>query len=93
MGMQDHIAVPRDPCMLPRLPLCPQGERLVAILKHLFPVPKSDSKRVMTFSNDHDYISFRHHTYSKAAGSSDVALSEVSPHTRGSVHGSRAAGN
>lgn len=39
------------------------GERVTSILKYLFPVPKEDSKRVMTFANHDDYISFRHHTY------------------------------
>ena len=29
------------------------------ILKYLFPVPKEDSKRVITFSNQEDFISFR----------------------------------
>lgn len=29
------------------------------ILKYLFPVPKPDSRRVITFSNTEDYISFR----------------------------------
>ena len=41
------------------------GERVVAIMKHLFPVPKADSRRVITFSNNKDIISFRHHTYEK----------------------------
>ena len=35
------------------------GERATSILKYLFPVPKTESKRVMTFANDSDYISFR----------------------------------
>ena len=35
------------------------GERIRDVLKYLFPVPKEDSKRVMTFSNDDDFISFR----------------------------------
>lgn len=35
------------------------GERIRDCLKFLFPVPKEDSKRVMTFSNDNDFISFR----------------------------------
>lgn len=35
------------------------GERVTSILKHLFPVPKDDSKRVMTFANSSDVISFR----------------------------------
>ena len=30
------------------------------ILKYLFPVPKEDSKRVITFANQEDYISFRY---------------------------------
>lgn len=36
------------------------GERVRDILKYLFPVPKEDSKRVMTFSNEDDFISFRY---------------------------------
>jgi U3 small nucleolar ribonucleoprotein protein IMP4 len=35
------------------------GERVRDVLKYLFPVPKEDSKRVMTFSNEDDFISFR----------------------------------
>lgn len=35
------------------------GERTANILKHLFPMPKDDSKRVITFANQKDYISFR----------------------------------
>lgn len=47
-------------------------------LKFLFPVPKPDSRRVMTFANDQDFISFRHHVYKKVPGSKDIELSEVS---------------
>lgn len=36
------------------------GERVRDVLKYLFPVPKEDSKRVMTFANDDDFISFRY---------------------------------
>ena len=36
------------------------GVRLRDVLKYLFPVPKEDSKRVMTFSNKDDFISFRY---------------------------------
>ena len=36
------------------------GIRLRDVLKHLFPVPKEDSKRIMTFSNENDFISFRY---------------------------------
>lgn len=53
------------------------GERIQNILKFLFPVPKDDSKRVMTFSNDSDFISFRHHVYLKVGN--NVTISEVGP--------------
>jgi U3 small nucleolar ribonucleoprotein protein IMP4 len=36
------------------------GERVRDVLKYLFPVPKEDSKRVMTFANEDDFISFRY---------------------------------
>lgn len=63
------------------------GSRVRNVLQHLFPLPKSESVRVMTFANDNDYISFRHHTYAKGptAGAGDklragdVVLSEVGP--------------
>eukprot|EP01135_Chromosphaera_perkinsii_P007950 Nk52_evm22s1073 gene=Nk52_evmTU22s1073 len=53
------------------------GNRLKNILKYLFPVPKEESKRVMSFVNETDYISFRHHTYEKSGR--QVDLSEVGP--------------
>lgn len=43
------------------------GIRTAKILKYLFPVPKEESKRVITFANHDDYISFRHHTYKKVS--------------------------
>ena len=54
------------------------GERITNILKYLFPVPKVDTKRVMTFSNDADFISFRHHLFRKE-NDKDVALKELGP--------------
>ncbi|XP_011301527.1 U3 small nucleolar ribonucleoprotein protein IMP4 [Fopius arisanus] len=54
------------------------GDRVTSILKYLFPVPKEDSKRVITFANHDDYISFRHHNYKKINGK-DVELVEVGP--------------
>jgi U3 small nucleolar ribonucleoprotein protein IMP4 len=53
------------------------GERIRDVLKYLFPVPKEDSKRVMTFANEDDFISFRHHVFVKAGR--DVQLAEVGP--------------
>jgi U3 small nucleolar ribonucleoprotein protein IMP4 len=35
------------------------GQRTSHILKYLFPVPKEDSHRTITFVNQDDYISFR----------------------------------
>ncbi|BFG20395.1 U3 small nucleolar ribonucleoprotein IMP4 [Prunus yedoensis var. nudiflora] len=55
------------------------GERTANILKHLFPVPKQDTKRIITFANQSDYISFRHHTYEKHGGPKSVELKEVGP--------------
>lgn len=54
------------------------GEGVMNILKYLFPVPKEDSKRVITFANHDDYICFRHHTYKKVQGK-DIELTEVGP--------------
>jgi U3 small nucleolar ribonucleoprotein protein IMP4 len=65
----------------------PLGKRVGNILKCLFPIPKVDTKRIVTFSNDgNDHISFRHHVYSKKTNSSAnnnttdaVTLFEVGP--------------
>ncbi|KVH19090.1 Anticodon-binding [Cynara cardunculus var. scolymus] len=50
------------------------GERTANILKHLFPVPKPDSKRIITFANQADYISFR-----QSGGPKSIDLKEVGP--------------
>lgn len=54
------------------------GKRTSNILKYLFPVPKDSSQRVMTFANDNDFISFRHHVWEKQ-GHKDISLTEVGP--------------
>lgn len=41
-------------------------------------MPKEDAKRVMTFKNENDFISFRHHVFAKT-GHKDVQLAEVGP--------------
>eukprot|EP01132_Coremiostelium_polycephalum_P001391 gene1391-1758_t len=56
----------------------PLGERTQNILKYLFPVPKDDSRRIITFSNRDDYISFRHHIYEKD-GHKNILLKEIGP--------------
>lgn len=54
------------------------GHRVKAILKYCFPVPRADSKRVMTFNNDKDFISYRHHVFVKT-GHNEVQIAEVGP--------------
>ena len=58
------------------------GERIIEILKNLFPVPKKDGNRVLTFSNNDDFISFRHHNFEKKKkfnGEFEVDLEEIGP--------------
>lgn len=68
----------------------PLGERVKSILTALFPIPKPESQRVLTFSNQSDFISFRHHTFTKTPGTTigggtnpaskkDITLVEVGP--------------
>jgi len=54
------------------------GTRVQNILKYLFPVPKEDSKRVISFVNTEDFISFRQHTYKHGEGK-DIELDELGP--------------
>lgn len=54
------------------------GKRVVKILKHLFPPGvKKDSSRVITFINNDDFISVRHHMYVRTKDS--VEVSEIGP--------------
>lgn len=55
------------------------GKRVADILKHLFPAPKLETKRVMTFANQDDFISFRHHTYEMPRGEKSIELTERGP--------------
>eukprot|EP01025_Chloroclados_australasicus_P052919 TRINITY_DN6188_c0_g1_i4.p4 TRINITY_DN6188_c0_g1~~TRINITY_DN6188_c0_g1_i4.p4 ORF type:complete len:144 (-),score=17.10 TRINITY_DN6188_c0_g1_i4:349-780(-) len=55
------------------------GERAMNILKHIFPVPKPDTKRIVTFKIEDDYISFRHHIYEMRAGVKSIQLKEMGP--------------
>ena len=52
------------------------GERTANILKHLFPMPKDESKRVITFANQKDYISFRCVSLSRLMGGGGVECGE-----------------
>ncbi|XP_037379065.1 U3 small nucleolar ribonucleoprotein protein IMP4 isoform X2 [Talpa occidentalis] len=56
----------------------PSLSQVSDILRYLFPVPKDDSHRVITFANQDDYISFRHHVYKKTSHH-NVELTEVGP--------------
>ncbi|KAK4592162.1 hypothetical protein RGQ29_016604 [Quercus rubra] len=85
--VHEHRGVP-DGITISHLPFGPTayfgllnvlGERTANILKHLFPVPKPDTKRIITFANESDYISFRHHIYEKHGGPKSIELKEVGP--------------
>jgi len=54
------------------------GQRVTNVLKYLFPPAKGDSKRIITFANQDDWISFRHHTWTKS-GYKSVELNEIGP--------------
>ncbi|KAG9096353.1 snoRNA-binding rRNA-processing protein imp4 [Ceratobasidium sp. UAMH 11750] len=54
------------------------GRRVMDALRYLFPVPKPDATRVMTFANENDFISFRHHVFAKTSHK-EVQLAEVGP--------------
>ncbi|KAL5635859.1 hypothetical protein ACGC1H_004607 [Rhizoctonia solani] len=54
------------------------GKRVMDALRYLFPVPKLDATRVMTFANENDFISFRHHVFAKTSHK-EVQLAEVGP--------------
>lgn len=54
------------------------GDRVMDILKFLFPVPKLDSKRMLSFVNKDDYIIFRHHHYKKDDYKT-ISLEELGP--------------
>ncbi|KAJ0265585.1 IMP4 [Hirschfeldia incana] len=56
------------------------GKRVASMLKHMFPVPKLDARRIVTFRNESDYISFRNHVYDKGEGGpKSIELKEVGP--------------
>ncbi|KAH9469763.1 hypothetical protein MJO28_004378 [Puccinia striiformis f. sp. tritici] len=54
------------------------GTRIMSVLKFLFPVPREESTRVMTFQNQSDFVSFRHHVFVKTSHK-EVQLAEVGP--------------
>jgi U3 small nucleolar ribonucleoprotein protein IMP4 len=55
------------------------GKRVRDILAHLFPVAKPDSKRLITFFNRDDVISFRHHVAKKQRANEKPELIEIGP--------------
>jgi U3 small nucleolar ribonucleoprotein protein IMP4 len=55
------------------------GKRTQNILKYLFPVPKDDSRRTISFVNQSDYISFRHHVFVPSLKGGEPELTEIGP--------------
>ncbi len=54
------------------------GKRIATILQALYPIPRAESKRVITFANNNDFVSFRHHMYEKNSGGK-IELKEAGP--------------
>lgn len=57
------------------------GKRIARILQALYPIPRPESKRVITLANRADFISFRHHMFAKdkAKNKGKCAISEAGP--------------
>ena len=58
------------------------GEIIIEIIKNIFPMSKAESKRVLTFSNKSDFISFRYHNFQtrkSKKGEKEVDLEEIGP--------------
>lgn len=55
------------------------GRRLADVMRHLFPVPKPDSRRVVSFVNYDDVVAFRHHVFKRRGDGEVIELREVGP--------------
>jgi U3 small nucleolar ribonucleoprotein protein IMP4 len=55
------------------------GRRVSDVLRFLFPVPRPDSRRVVTFANRNDTIAFRQHTFTQKSKNSEPELTEIGP--------------
>ncbi len=54
------------------------GQRVARILQALYPIPRPESRRIITFANRDDHISFRHHMYDKS-NKGKVVIKEAGP--------------
>jgi len=58
----------------------PLGKRVMDGLRYLFPVVTNpDTNRVMTFDNNNDFISFRHHNWHHVPEKKKIVLVEAGP--------------
>lgn len=58
----------------------PLGKRVMDGLRYLFPtVSNPDTSRVITFDNNNDFISFRHHTWHHVPDKKKIILTEAGP--------------
>lgn len=55
------------------------GSRTKDILRNLFPVPKKDSKRVISLIAKEDQVLFRNHIYSSSHAGATIDLQEIGP--------------
>ena len=60
---------------VPKVYLCSQNWGKITFMELM----QEDSKRVITFANHDDFISFRHHNFKKVDGGKDIELKEVGP--------------
>ena len=82
LHMSSHIAQPVDCCLVCRRPAIDvrmhEATPHLPGFKHVGCV-QADSRRVITFANRADYISFRHHTYEQPAEPKSTVLTECGP--------------
>ena len=53
------------------------GKRIGRIMQALYPIPRPESKRIITYANRNDFISFRHHMYTQEKGK--IVIKEAGP--------------
>ena len=53
------------------------GKRVSRILQALYPIPRNESKRVITYANNNDFISFRHHMFTHDGNSTNAGKVEI----------------
>jgi len=53
------------------------GKRIMTIIQALFPVPKPETRRLISFVNRNDWISMRQHSFTRSKG--EIQFAEIGP--------------